>query len=147
MVRKPIFKRALRKLENILSDCLISYTLGRVVQYEKFMQRATRCIDIIKKTAYGAEGDKAMIEAYEVYGRLQRLSHYPQYFSDSTRKKPDRVVSENRVVYTQARPTQLKWDAAAMMAVPTAGSDRNWWRPPPRPPQVKTFTQQEIEDA
>jgi len=85
-----------------------------------------------------------MVKAYQVYDRLQRLSNYPQYFSDNTRYAPQRVVSDRFVGYN-ARPASIRWDVAAMMAVPMGGPDRNWWRPPPRPAPVKHYTREELE--
>jgi hypothetical protein len=146
-MRRPLYRRALIKLRNVLQDILIGYSLGGVGEYEKALKRAMRFVGIIRKSAFGINGDKAMVEAYEIYARLQRLSDYPQFFSDSTRKYPDRVVSVNSNLYTRARPSQIRWDAAAMMAVPKGGEQRNWWRPPKRVAKVKTFTQQEIENA
>ena len=161
-MRRPLYRRALKQLQNILQDVLIGYSLGGVGEYEKALKRAMRFVGVIKRSAFGIDGDRAMVEAYEVYARLQRLSDYPQFFSDNTRKYPDRVVSVNSNLYTKGRPSQihwdaaanlngaaavLHWDAAAMMAVPKGGEQRNWWRPPRRVAKVKTFTQQEIEDA
>jgi len=146
-MRRPLYRRALKQLQNILQDVLIGYSLGGVGEYEKALKRAMRFVGVIKRSAHGIDGDMAMVEAYEIYARLQRLSDYPQFFSDNTRKYPDRVVSVNSNLYTKGRPTQIHWDAAAMMAVPKGGEQRNWWRPPRRVAKVKTFTQQEIEDA
>ena len=87
----------------------------------------------------------AMVEAYKLYDRLQRLSQYPTYFVDNTRKNPGRVASDRGRDYTNARPASVRWDVAAMMAVPMGGPDRNWWRPPPRPLPVKHYTREELE--
>ena len=126
---------------------MIGYSLGGVGEYEKALKRAMRFVGVIKRSAFGIDGDRTMVEAYEIYARLQRLSDYPQFFSDNTRKYPDRVVSVNSNLYTKGRPTQIRWDTAAMMAVPKGGEQRNWWRPPKRVAKVYTFTQQEIENA
>jgi hypothetical protein len=146
-MRRPLYRRALKQLQNILQDVLIGYSLGGVGEYEKALKRAMRFVGVIKRSAFGIDGDRAMVEAYEIYARLQRLSDYPQFFSDNTRKYPDRVVSVNSNLYTKGRPTQIHWDSAAMMAVPKGGEQRNWWRPPKRVAKVYTFTQQEIENA
>ena len=146
-MRRPLYRRALKQLQNILQDVLIGYSLGGVGEYEKALKRAMRFVGVIKRSAFGIDGDRAMVEAYEIYARLQRLSDYPQFFSDNTRKYPDRVVSVNSNLYTKGRPTQIRWDTAAMMAVPKGGEQRNWWRPPKRVAKVYTFTQQEIENA
>ena len=48
-------------------------------------------------------GDLAMVEAYRLYDRLQRLSQYPTYFVDNTRKNPGRVASDRGRDYTNAQ--------------------------------------------
>ena len=143
--KKPKYEVSLRKLENILSEVLRSSSNSRQLDLDNRMRRAIRHIQIIKRTAPNNEdGDLAMVKAYQVYDRLQRLSNYPQYFSDNTRYAPQRVVSDRFVGYN-ARPASIRWDVAAMMAVPMGGPDRNWWRPPPRPAPVKHYTREELE--
>ena len=144
--KKSKYEISLRKLENILSEVLRSSGNSKQLDLDNRMRRAIRHIQIIKRTAPNNEdGDLAMVKAYQIYDRLQRLSNYPQYFADNTRYAPQRVVSDRFVGYN-ARPASIRWDAAAMMAVPMAGPDRNWWRPPPRPAPVKHFTQEELEN-
>ena len=143
--KKPKYEISLRKLENILSEVLRSSANSRQLDLDNRMRRAIRHIQIIKRTAPNNEdGDLAMVKAYQVYDRLQRLANYPQYFADNTRYAPQRVVSDRFIGYN-ARPASIRWDVAAMMAVPMGGPDRNWWRPPPRPAPVKHFTQEELE--
>jgi len=143
--KKPKYEVSLRKLENILSEVLRSSGNSKQLDLDNRMRRAIRHIQIIKRTAPNNEdGDLAMVKAYQVYDRLQRLSNYPQYFSDNTRYAPQRVVSDRFVGYN-ARPASIRWDVAAMMAVPMGGPDRNWWRPPPRPAPVKHYTREELE--
>ncbi len=143
--KKPKYEVSLRKLENILSEVLRSSGNSKQLDLDNRMRRAIRHIQIIKRTAPNNEdGDLAMVKAYQVYDRLQRLSNYPQYFSDNTRYAPQRVVSDRFVGYN-ARPASIRWDVAAMMAVPMSGPDRNWWRPPSRPAPVKHYTREELE--
>jgi len=142
------YQKSLQKLRNIVSETLRSSGQGRQIEFDNQMRRAIRHIQIIKRNAPpDANGDLAMVEAYKLYDRLQRLSEYPTFFVDNTRKNPRRVASDRGSDYTHAaRPASIKWDAAAMMAVPMSGEDRNWWRPPPRPAPVKHFTQEELEN-
>ena len=143
--KKSKYEISLRKLENILSEVLRSSANSRQLDLDNRMRRAIRHIQIIKRTAPNNEdGDLAMVKAYQVYDRLQRLANYPQYFADNTRYAPQRVVSDRFVGYN-ARPASIRWDVASMMAVPMGGPDRNWWRPPPRPAPVKHYTREELE--
>ena len=143
--KKSKYEISLRKLENILSEVLRSSGNSRQLDLDNRMRRAIRHIQIIKRTAPNNEdGDLAMVKAYQVYDRLQRLANYPQYFADNTRYAPQRVVSDRFVGYN-ARPASIRWDVAAMMAVPMGGPDRNWWRPPARPAPVKHYTREELE--
>ena len=142
----PSYKKSLQKLRNIVSRVLRNAGSSPHIAFETELRRAIRHIQIIKNTApTGEEGDLAMVEAYRMYDRLQRLSDYPQYFSDNTQYRPQRVVSDRGKDYSSARPAAVRWDAAAMMAVPMSGVDRNWWRPPPRPAPVKHYTREELE--
>ena len=143
--KKSKYEISLRKLENILSEVLRSSGNSRQLDLDNRMRRAIRHIQIIKRTAPNNEdGDLAMVKAYQVYDRLQRLANYPQYFADNTRYAPQRVVSDRFVGYN-ARPASIRWDVAAMMAVPMGGPDRNWWRPPSSPAPVKHYTREELE--
>ncbi len=143
--KKPKYEISLRKLENILSEVLRSSANSRQLDLDNRMRRAIRHIQIIKRTAPNNEdGDLAMVKAYQVYDRLQRLANYPQYFADNTRYAPQRVVSDRFVSYN-ARPASIRWDVASMMAVPMGGPDRNWGRPPLRPAPVKHYTREELE--
>ena len=142
----PKYKISLQKLRNIVSRILRNAGSSTQIAFETELRRAIRHIQIIKNTAPpGNEGDLAMVEAYKLYDRMQRLSDYPQFFSDSTQYKPNRVVSDRRSLYNNARPASIRWDAAAMMAVPKEGVDKNWWRPPSKPAPVKHFTKEELE--
>ncbi len=67
------------------------------------------------------------------------------FFQTARNIKPNRVVSDRRSLYNNARPASIRWDAAAMMAVPKEGVDKNWWRPPSKPAPVKHFTKEELE--
>ena len=144
-IRKAQFKTSLIKLENILGKVLRGAGRRSSIEFENELRRALRHIEIIKNTAFGSDGDLAMIRAYEIYSRLQRLKDSPQLFSDSTKYNPGRVVSDRGKDYTNARPASVRWDVASMMAVPMTGEDRNWWRPPPRPEPVKHYTKEELE--
>ena len=140
------YQRSLQKLRNIVSETLRSSGQGRQIEFDNQMRRAIRHIQIIKRNVpSGEKGDLAMVEAYKLYDRLQRLSQYPTYFVDNTRKNPGRVASDKGRDYSNARPASVRWDVAAMMAVPMGGADRNWWRPPLRPMPVKHFTREELE--
>ena len=135
------YQKSLQKLRNVVSETLRNSGHGRKIEFDNQMRRAVRHIQIIKRTAPpDSTGDLAMVEAYKLYDRLQRLSEYPTYFADNTRKNPGRTTSD-----LHARPAAVRWDAAAMMAVPMSGEDRNWWRPPPHPAPVKHFTKEELE--
>ena len=87
-MRRPLYRRALKQLRNILQDVLIGYSLGGVWEYEKALKRAMRFVGVIKRSAFGIDGDRAMVEAYEIYARLQRLSDYPQFFFRQYEKAP-----------------------------------------------------------
>ena len=140
------YQKSLQKLRNIVSETLRSSGQGRQIEFDNQMRRAIRHIQIIKRNVpSGEKGDLAMVDAYKLYDRLQRLSQYPTYFVDNTRKNPGRVASDRGRDYTNARPASVRWDVAAMMAVPMGGPDRNWWRPPPRPIPVKHYTREELE--
>ena len=135
------YQKSLQKLRNIVSETLRSSGQGRQIEFDNQMRRAIRHIQIIKRNAPpDANGDLAMVEAYKLYDRLQRLSEYPTFFVDNTRKNPGRVASD------RGRPSSVRWDVAAMMASPKGGPDRNWWRPPPRPAPVKHYTREELEN-
>ena len=135
------YQKSLQKLRNIVSETLRSSGQGRQIEFDNQMRRAIRHIQIIKRNAPpDANGDLAMVEAYKLYDRLQRLSEYPTFFVDNTRKNPGRVASD------RGRPSSVRWDVAAMMAAPKGGPDRNWWRPPPRPAPVKHYTREELEN-
>jgi len=141
------YQKYLQKLRNIVSETLRSSGQGRQIEFDNQTRRAIRHIQIIKRTApTNSTGDLAMVEAYRLYDRLQRLSGYPMYFADNTRKNPGRVASDRGRDYTNARPASVRWDVAAMMAVPMGGQERNWWRPPPRPLPVKHYTKEELEN-
>lgn len=150
--KKSFYEVSSRKLENILSEALRSAGTCKQVDFERFMRRALRHIGVIKNTApNNPAGDQAMVKAYKIYGRLQRLCNYPQYFADNTRRAPDRVVRLDQVapksiIGHTARPASLRWDVAAMMAAPKGGADRNWWRPPKRRAPVKHYTREELEN-
>jgi hypothetical protein len=109
------------------------------------LRRAVTNIETIKKYGkrYTAQGDKAIIEAYKIYQRLQRLKSDPAYFMGNTHKYPNRFVSA-----PNARPAAVRWDAAAMMAVTRKSKDilGGWWRPPKKPMPVKHFTREELEN-
>ena len=141
------YQKSLQKLRNIVSETLRSSGQGRQIEFDNQMRRAIRHIQIIKRNVpSGEKGDLAMVETYRLYDRLQRLSEYPTYFVDNTRKNPARVASDRGKDYINARPSAVKWDVASMMAVPMTGEDRNWWRPPPRPLPVKHYTREELEN-
>ena len=141
------YQKSLQKLRNIVSETLRSSGQGRQIEFDNQMRRAIRHIQIIKRNVpSGEKGDLAMVETYRLYDRLQRLSEYPTYFVDNTRKNPGRVASDRGRDYTNARPASVRWDVASMMAVPMTGEDRNWWRPPPRPAPVKHYTREELEN-
>ena len=141
------YQKSLQKLRNIVSETLRSSGQGRQIEFDNQMRRAIRHIQIIKRNVpSGEKGDLAMVETYRLYDRLQRLSEYPTYFVDNTRKNPGRVASDRGRDYTNARPASVRWDVASMMAEPMTGEDRNWWRPPPRPAPVKHYTREELEN-
>ena len=85
----PKYKISLQKLRNIVSRILRNAGSSTQIAFETELRRAIRHIQIIKNTAPpGNEGDLAMVEAYKLYDRMQRLSDYPQFFQTARNINP-----------------------------------------------------------
>lgn len=136
--------RALKALRNIERESIATRRNTGKIEFEELLRRAVSNIETIKKYGkrFKEQGDSAIIEAYKIYQRLQRLKGDPAYFMGNTHKYPNRFVSA-----PNARPASVRWDAAAMMAVTRKSKDilGGWWRPPKKPMPVKRFTREELE--
>jgi len=136
--------RAIRALRNIEKEASATQRRTGKIEFEELLRRAVSNIESIKKygKVYTTHGDHAIIEAYKIYQRLQRLKNNPSYFMANTHKYPNRFVS-----HPNARPAAVRWDAAAMMAVTIKSGDLlgGWWRPPKKPMPVKLFTSEQLK--
>ena len=136
--------RAIRALRNIEKEATATRRNTGKIEFEELLRRAVTNIESIKKYGkrFTEHGDLAIIEAYKIYQRLQRLKNNPTYFMANTHKYPSRFVS-----HPNARPASVRWDAAAMMAVTRKSGDLlgGWWRPPQKPMPVKQFTYEEMK--
>ena len=137
--------RAIRALRNIEKEATATRRNTGKIEFEELLRRAVNNIESIKKygEVYKTHGDHAIIEAYKIYQRLQRLKGNATYFMENTHKYPHRFVPSPH----HARPAAVRWDAAAMMAVTRKSGDLlgGWWRPPKRPMPVKHFTYEEMK--
>tara|TARA_R100001530_G_scaffold81263_1_gene56693 strand:- start:1052 stop:1600 length:549 start_codon:yes stop_codon:yes gene_type:complete len=136
--------RALKALRNIEHESIATRRNTGKIEFEELLRRAVNNIETIKRYGkrFKEQGDSAIIEAYKIYQRLQRLKSDPAYFMGNTHKYPNRFVSA-----PNARPAAVRWDAAAMMAVTRKSKDilGGWWRPPKKPMPVKHFTYEEMK--
>ena len=137
--------RALKALRNIEHESIATLRNTGKIEFEELLRRAVTNIETIKKHGkkFKEHGDYAIVEAYKIYQRLQRLKNTPTYFMANTHKYPRRFSS-----LSAGRPASVRWDAAAMMAVTRKSKDilGGWWRPPPKPMPVKHFTREELEN-
>ena len=136
--------RAIRALRNIEKEATATHRKTGKIEFEELLRRAVTNIESIKRYGkrFTEHGDLAIIEAYKIYQRLQRLKVNPTYFMANTHKYPNRFVTS-----INARPAAVRWDAAAMMAVTRKSGDilGGWWRPPEKPMPVKQFTYEEMK--
>ena len=136
--------RALKALRNIEHESIATRRKTGKIEFEELLRRAVSNIETIKKYGkrFKEQGVSAIIEAYKIYQRLQRLKSDPAYFMENTHKYPNRFVAA-----PIARPAAVRWDAAAMMAVTRKTGDilGGWWRPPQKPMPVKQFTYEEMK--
>lgn len=120
------------------------------VEVESLLTKALDEIETIKKSEknHKREADSAIIRAFHVYQDLQRLADDPDYFVGNTRNHPRRVISASAHDPRQdrARYAGVRWDAAAMMAVPKDHAEWNpYWRPPKRAAPCYTWSEKEIK--
>ena len=136
--------RALKALRNIELESIATLRNTGKIEFEELLRRAVTNIEAIKKygNKFKEHGDYAIVEAYKIYQRLQRLKKTPTYFMANTHKYPRRFSS-----LSAGRPAAVRWDAAAMMAVTRKSGDilGGWWRPPEKPMPVKQFTYEEMK--
>ena len=140
-------QREIRRLESLLKQATATKKSSGQIEVEGLMNKALDSIETIKKAGkhHKRETDRAMVSAFELYQRLQRLAHEPDYFIGTDRNHPQRV--------THLPPTtsniyaHVRWDAAAMMAVPKRETDQwnPYWRPPKKAAPCYTYTKEEID--
>ena len=122
--------RAMRKLKNLPRMAIAMLRNSSKVELESLMNRAIKYIEVIRLyDEPKAKVDRYMRNAWNIYNRLQRMKHYPQYFVDNKRDNPDRTHSTEEVMWsgTEHGYTHLRWDAKALMAVPKDGQNENMW--------------------
>jgi len=139
-------QREIRRLESLLKQATATKKATGQVEVESLLNKAMDSIETIKKAGkhHKRETDRAMVNAFGMYQRLQRLSHQPDFYTGTDRNHPQRV--------THLPPTtsniyaHVRWDAAAMMAVPKDHAEWNpYWRPPKKVAPCYTYTQEELD--
>ena len=139
-------QREIRRLESLLNQAAATKKSSGQVEVEGLMNKAMDSIETIKKAGknHKRETDKAMVSAFELYQRLQRLAHEPDFFIGTDRNHPQRVASlkASSNIYSHVR-----WDAAAMMAVPKREAEQwnPYWRPPKSAMPCYTYTEEELD--
>ena len=139
-------EREIRRLESLLKQATATKKSTGQIEVESLLNKAMDSIETIKKAGknHKRETDRAMVAAFEMYQRLQRLAHEPDFFIGTDRNHPQRV--------THLPPTtsniyaHVHWDAAAMMAVPKDHAEWNpYWRPPKSAAPCYTYTEEELD--
>ena len=142
-------QRALRKMEGLLKQASAQKVRGGQVEVERLLTAALSYIETIKKSGknHKREADEAIIKAFYMYQKLQRLAAEPDFFVGTNHNSPNRVVSSSRDHREdRARYSAVRWDAAAMMAVPKDHAEWNpYWRPPKKAAPCYTYTQEELD--
>ena len=140
-------QREIRRLESLLKQATATKKSSGQVEVEGLMTKAMDSIETIKKAGkhHKRETDRAMINAFDLYQRLQRLSHEPDYFIGTDRNHPRRVT--NLPTTTSNIYSHVRWDAAAMMAVPKREVEQwnPYWRPPKQASPCYNYTQEELD--
>ena len=140
-------ERELRKLESLLKQATATKRSSGQIEVEGLMNKAMNSIETIKKAGkhHKRETDRAMVSAFEMYQRLQRLAHEPDFYIGTDRNHPQRVT--NLPPTTSNIYSHVRWDAAAMMAVPKREAEQwnPYWRPPKSAMPCYTYTQEELD--
>ena len=116
-------------MESLLKQATATKKSTGQVEVEGLLTKAMDSIETIKKAGkhHKRETDRAMVSAFEMYQRLQRLSGESDFFIGTDRNHP-------------------RWDAAAMMAVPKDHAEWNpYWRPPKTPAPCYNYTKEELD--
>lgn len=151
MAKNIRIETCLRRLSSLQRQASAMKSRTGQVEVEGLLTKALGEIETIKKTGknHKREADAAIIRAFGIYQSLQRLSDDPDYFVGTNRNNPHRVVSaqsDRDPVLDRANYSSVRWDAAAMMAVPKDHAEWNpYWRPPPQPAPCYTYTQQQLD--
>ena len=139
-------QREIRRLESLLKQATATKKSSGQIEVEGLLTKAMDSIETIKKAGknHKRETDRAMVNAFEMYQRLQRLAHEPDFFIGTDRNHPQRVASlkASSNIYSHVR-----WDAAAMMAVPKRETDQwnPYWRPPKKAAPCYNYTEEELD--
>ena len=139
-------QRALRKMEGLLKQASAQKVRAGQVEVERLLSTAISCVETIKKSEknHKREADAAIIKAFYMYQKLQRLASEPDFFVGTNHNHPNRVVSTARDF--SARYAKVHWNAAAMMAAPKDHAEWNpYWRPPKQPAPCYTYTEEELD--
>jgi hypothetical protein len=140
-------QREIRRLESLLNQAAATKKSSGQVEVEGLMNKAMDSIETIKKAGknHKRETDKAMVSAFELYQRLQRLAREPDFYIGTDRNHPHRVT--HLPPTTSNIYSHVRWDAAAMMAVPKREAEQwnPYWRPPKKAAPCYTYTQEELD--
>ena len=145
---RPItrIQRALRNLQGLLKQASAQKVRSGQVEVERLLTTAIGYVDTIKKAEknHKREADAAIIKAFYMYQKLQRLASEPDFFVGTNHNFPNRVVSTSRDFSN--RYAKVHWNAAAMMAVPKDHAEWNpYWKPPKKRAPVYQYTREEID--
>ena len=145
---RPItrIQRSLRKLQGLLKQASAQKVRSGQVEVERLLTTAMSCVETIKKAEknHKREADAAIIKAFYMYQKLQRLASEPDFFVGTNHNFPNRVVSTSRDFSN--RYAKVHWNAAAMMAVPKDHAEWNpYWKPPKKPAPCYTYTREEVD--
>ena len=82
-------ERELRKLESLLKQATATKRSSGQIEVEGLMNKAMNSIETIKKAGkhHKRETDRAMVSAFEMYQRLQRLAHEPDFYIGTDRNQ------------------------------------------------------------
>ena len=134
-------------MESLLKQATATKKSTGQVEVEGLLTKAMDSIETIKKAGkhHKRETDRAMVSAFEMYQRLQRLSGESDFFIGTDRNHPRRVTHLPTPA-TSNIYAHVRWDAAAMMAVPKDHAEWNpYWRPPKTPAPCYNYTKEEID--
>ena len=140
-------QREIRRLESLLKQATATKKSSGQIEVEGLLTKAMDSIETIKKAGknHKRETDRAMVNAFEMYQRLQRLAHEPDFFIGTDRNHPHRVT--NLPTTTSNIYSHVRWDAAAMMAVPKRETEQwnPYWRPPKKAAACYNYTEEELD--